>query len=243
MRQIRYKEIASQLRARLEGGEFGDGHVLPSEAELSAEYDASRVTIRRALEELRGEGLVDSRQGFGWFVAAAPLRQSLARLGTIEEQLTASGHHADRRILDFGFVEPADVVAETLGTASVLKVRRITLADKEPFALVTVWCPAALANELSRSDVEREPFLSLLDVAIGGATQTIGAAIATEDIATLLEIPVGSPLLRAERVTHDIKGNAILYAEHLFAAHRTEFVVELPTGQHLTALSGLRLIR
>ena len=77
VREIRYRAIADDLRRRVEAGEFAAGRTLPSESELSASYEASRVTIRKALELLRDEGLVDARQGFGWFAAVDPLRQSL----------------------------------------------------------------------------------------------------------------------------------------------------------------------
>ncbi|MFM8483927.1 MAG: GntR family transcriptional regulator, partial [Actinomycetota bacterium] len=87
MREIRYRVIAEDLRRRIGSGELGEGRLLPSEADLGASYGASRVTIRRALEVLREESLVDARQGLGWFVAAVPLRQSLGRLGTIEGQM------------------------------------------------------------------------------------------------------------------------------------------------------------
>ena len=53
VRTIRYRDIAADLRARVEGGEFTAGRLLPSEAEVSATYSASRVTIRKALEDLR----------------------------------------------------------------------------------------------------------------------------------------------------------------------------------------------
>ncbi|MGH2685698.1 MAG: GntR family transcriptional regulator, partial [Actinomycetota bacterium] len=56
MRTVRYRAIADELRRRVETGEFGAGSLLPSESELSAAYAASRVTVRRALEELRHEG-------------------------------------------------------------------------------------------------------------------------------------------------------------------------------------------
>ena len=100
----RYQSIADALRVRLTAGEFPAGRLLPSEAELSGSYDASRVTVRKALEALRDEGLVDSRQGFGWFAAATPVPQTLARLGTIEAQLAASGVQPQRKVLDFGFI-------------------------------------------------------------------------------------------------------------------------------------------
>src|SRR5215207_11068290 len=108
MRRIRYQEIADELRRRARAAP--PGSVLPSESELSAEFDASRVTVRRALELVRDEGLIAARQGFGWFVAAEPVRQRLERLLTIESQLQTSGIDTVRRVIEFAFVvSPANV--------------------------------------------------------------------------------------------------------------------------------------
>lgn len=240
-RTLRYRIIADDLRVRVADGEFSAG-LLPSEADLSAHYEASRVTVRKSLDVLRDEGRIDSRQGLGWFVAADRLRQTLSRLGTIEEQLEASGVQPERRVVDFAFTTAPGWVAEQLGTDEVLAVRRCNLADGQPFARVTVWCPASLAGELSRGDVERRPFVDLLDVEVGGARQTIGASAADETDAALLQIPAGSPVLRSERVTHDISGAAVLVSEHIFPGHRTEFVVDLPVADMSATPAGLRLL-
>ncbi|MGI9623905.1 MAG: GntR family transcriptional regulator, partial [Acidimicrobiales bacterium] len=96
-RSIRYRVIAETLRSRIEAGELGPGQVLPSESSLSSEFDASRVTVRKALELLREDGLLSSQQGAGWFVAVDPLRQSLGRLGTIEAQLQDSDRSSERQ--------------------------------------------------------------------------------------------------------------------------------------------------
>ncbi len=242
MRTIRYQEIAADLRERLHAGELAACRVLPSEAELSSEFSASRVTVRRALELLRDEGLVDARQGFGWFVATSPIRQVLGQLGTIEAQMEADGIVPERRILEFAFVAATTRLRDLLGAEQVLRVRRLNLADGEPFAVVTVWCPAELGQHLSRRDVERSPFYVLLDIPLRGATQTIGADAASEADARLLGIPVGSPVLRCERVTTDTSGRAVLVSEHVFPAHRTEFVVELPHDEPSITPSGLRLV-
>jgi GntR family transcriptional regulator len=242
VREIRYRAIADALRQRVESGEFSAGRLLPSEAELSASYAASRVTVRRALEALRDEGMVDSRQGFGWFVAADPVRQSLGRLGTIEAQLADSGVESERRVLDFRFVPAPARVRQLLGVEEVLEVRRLNLADGQPFARVTVWCPAELGAGLSRADVERAPFYDLLELPLAGATQSIGAAAASPDDAALLEVPVGSPVLVCERVTSDPAGTPVLASIHVFPAHRTEFVVELPVADRSIAPTGLRLV-
>ncbi|MDQ3177400.1 MAG: GntR family transcriptional regulator [Actinomycetota bacterium] len=240
MRSIRYQEIAGSIRERVEAA--APGALLPSESELSSEFGVSRVTVRRALELLRDEGSIAARQGFGWFVVTAPVQQRLDELGTIEAQLEHSGRRAERRVLEFAFVAPPPRVAALLGVDQVLRARRVNLADGEPFAVVTVWCPAELAANLSRDDVERRPFYELLDVELRGATQTIGADSAEPADATVLGVPVGSPLLRCERITTDRSGSPVLVSEHLFPAHRTEFVVDVPLAEPSTTPLGLRLV-
>ena len=240
MRHIRYQEIADELRERVRSANAGS--VLPSESELSAEFEASRVTIRRALELVRDDGLIAARQGFGWFVATEPVRQRLERLGTIDEQLESSGKTAGRHVIEFAFVAPPSHVAAVLATDRVLRVKRVSLADGAPFAVVTVWCPAELAQKLSMEDVERTPFYELLDVELRGATQTIGAESAEPDDADLLAVPVGAPLLKCRRITTDLNGRPVLVSEHVFPAHRTEFVVDLPFDEPSITPAGLRLV-
>lgn len=243
VREIRYRSIADAVRARIAGGEFVPGRVLPSESELSETYAASRVTIRRALETLRSEGIVESRQGFGWLVSAEPLRQDLSRLGTMERQLVAAGIDSARRIESFGFVVAPQRVRDLLGEREVLEVRRVHLADGEPFARVTVWCPSSFGADLSRADVERASFLEQLPVTLGGATQTIGADTVSTDDAVLLGVPAGSPVLVSERITRDDTGRPVLVSEHVFPAHRTRFVVELGVDDEPASLPrGLRLV-
>jgi GntR family transcriptional regulator len=242
VRTIRYQQIADELRRRVASGEFDAGGVLPSESALSGQYDASRVTVRRALESLRAEGLVESRQGYGWLVAAEPLRQELSHLSTLDGQLAASGVESTRRILSFGFVAAPPRVRELLGERTVLEVRRLNLADGVPFARVTVWCPESIGASLSRDDVERASFLTQLPVPLGGATQTIGAEAAGEEDAALLGIPVGAPVLVAERITRRAGGGPVLVSVHVFPAHRTRFAVELPVGDDSADPAGLRLV-
>jgi GntR family transcriptional regulator len=241
-REVRYRAIADELRRRIDRGEIAAGALLPSESELSAAYGVSRVTVRKALELLRDEGLIDARQGFGWFVATDPLRQTLGRLGTIEAQLRDLGVESERRIVGFRFVAAPPRVRQVLGVDTVLEVRRVNLADGQPFARVTVWCREDVGARLSRADVEGSPFYELVDVPIGGATQTIGAAAADPADAALLAVPVGSPVLRCERITCDLEGRPLLVSEHVFPGHRTEFVVELPHVEPSISPSGLRLV-
>jgi GntR family transcriptional regulator len=133
-------------------------------------------------------------------------------------------------------------VRRLLGVDQVLRVKRVNLADGEPFAVVTVWCPAELGAHLSRKDVERRPFYELLDVELRGATQTIAADLVAPDDARLLGVPTGSPVLSCQRVTTDRSGAPVLVSEHVFPAHRTEFVVDLPQAEPSMTPIGLRIV-
>lgn len=238
-RTFRYQEIADVIRGDIASGALAVGALLPSEAELCASHDASRVTIRKALDQLRDAGLIRSRQGFGWIVGVSPLRQSLDALATIEQQLAAAGRTSERQVLRFGFVKAPREVEPLLGE-EVLEVVRLNLADDQPFAHVTVWCRASIGSRLSRRDVEQSTFVDLLASELGHATQVISAIAASGEIATGLAVELGSPLLRVWRVTADTDERAVMVSEHLYPAQRTEFEVTLvgPTSEP----AGLRLV-
>jgi len=240
--RIRYKQIAEELRTQISAGELAAGQVLPSEAALGDRFGASRVTVRKALELLRAEGKVESRQGFGWSVSADTVAQGLSGLVTIEQQLQATGRRSRRQILDFRFVKASRAVAQELGK-TVLEVRRLNFADDQPFARVTVWCREDLAAGWSRDEVQQHSILELVSGEALGATQTIGALAVTESDAELLGVPSGSPGLVVHRVTHDAHRRALLVSEHVFPAHLTEFAVELPMlqGEAGSSPPGVRL--
>ncbi len=246
MRAPRYQQIADALRTRVLAGEFAAGRLLPSESGLGAEYDASRVTVRRALEPLRAAGLIARRQGLGWYATADQVRHPLDELETLEHQLATTGVTAARQVLDFSFVSAPPGPAAALGVDRVLEVRRLNLADGEPFARVTVWCPEDLGSSLSRDDVEARPFPELLaetaDLHLAGASQTIVAGAASADDAELLGVPAGSPVLVCERVTRSADGVNVLFSEHVYPGHRMAFTVDLAPGTRSETPAGLRLV-
>lgn len=241
MRKIRYLDIADGLRSRLEAGDFEGGR-LPSEAELSATYGASRVTVRKALDALRTEGLIDAQQGLGWFASGDPLRQRLGRLGTIEAQLEASGATSFRKVLELRSVVAPARVRNVLNVDKVLRLVRLTMADGRPFALVTVWCPDDLGGTFTRAQLTEHSFHDLLDVSLGHGVQTIAAAAATPRQAELLEIEPGSPVLVCERTTYATDERPVLLATHVFPGALTEFSVDLPRTETSIAPSGIRLV-
>lgn len=239
-RSYMYQRLADDLRARISCGEFGRGQVLPTEAALGLEYGASRLTVRRALGMLRDERLLQSRRGFGWFVSTLPLQHTLGQLGTIEQQVAKMGRTPRREIRHFGFERAPDAVAEALGTDEALHIDRLNTADDEVLAHSWSWIPANLAAALSLEQVATTSLYELLPVEIGGARQRISAIAASEEDAELLGTPVGAPCLRSERIVHAIDGTPAVYAVAVFAAHRTEFLVEL--ARESDAAASMQLV-
>jgi len=226
-REPRYLVIAGDLRRQIAAGEYGPGRLLPSESELSASYAASRVTVRKALAELKRDGVVDSRQGFGWYAVGPPLRQSLRELTTIERQIRAAGREPSREVLRFAVIPTPPRLADVLPTDRVLEIARVDRVDGQPFASATVWVRAELAAGVTPASLERRPLSDQLGTALGGATQTITAVLATGPDAQLLQVPRGAPLLRCERTTTDAAGRPVLRSEALYNPLLTEFVAEL----------------
>ena len=146
--------------------------------------------MRRALELVREDGLIAARQGFGWFVATEPVRQRPASPRHDRDQVEGGGRLAERKVEEFAFETPPERVRKLLGVDQVLRVKRVNLADGEPFAVVTVWCPAELGANLSRDDVERRPFYELLRPAARRHADDRGRLVEPAD-ARLLGVPLG----------------------------------------------------
>jgi GntR family transcriptional regulator len=235
MRELRYLTIADELRRRIAAGEHG--RLLPSESELATEHGVSRVTVRKALAELKRDGVVDSRQGFGWYAVAPRLRQSLRDLTTLERQIRAAGRKPSREILRLTRVPTPPRLAELLGAGPVLEIERVDCVDGQPFATATVWVRADVATGVTRRSLGRRPLSDQLAVALGGATQAITAVAASKHEAQLLRVPQAAPLLRCERTTTDTTGRPVLRSEALYNPLVTEFVAELPPALG----DGLRL--
>jgi len=214
------------LRDRITSGAFGKEGGLPGEQTLAAEYGVSRVTLRRALAALAADGLIDRRRGAGTFLAesGAP-KPVVSDLTDVLAHLVDMGRSTQVRLLDCTMVEPASAIARELklpaGARTQLS-RRMRLIDGEPFSYLVAHVPERLSNTYSVEELSREPLLSLLERAsatVDRAVQEIGAELAAPEVAAILGVEPGSPLLAMTRVTFDVNGEGI---EHLRALYRPD---------------------
>lgn len=236
---MRYLDVAGQLRQQLARGDYSARGALPSEACLAKEFHVSRATIRRALEMLRDEGLVHSRQGAGWLVNVEPVPQALGHLVPVEQAVAAAGGRPSRRVLVFEFVPAPGQVAKELGLADgddVLHVVKVNLVDGEPFGLASVWVRGDVGSRITRAEAEQAIFLDLLPsrgVRLGRAHQTITAEAADEQDATVFGVRAGMPMIVCHRRTFDVGGLPVVSSWLRYPGHRTTFEVDFPSVEGL----------
>jgi GntR family transcriptional regulator len=246
MTSTRFAAIAHDLRERIALGEFGEVGALDSESQLCSRYAVSRPTVRRALEVLRDEGLVDSRHGAGWFVTGSAFHQRLA-IGSFRHAASAvaeAGKTIDRRVVDFGYRPASLSLARSLGVdegAEVLSARSLRTVDGEGLDVVREWVPADLAGPVSRDAATRPGIWETLTRhghRIATVRQVVTAGLASEADAGLLEVAPGDALLLVRRFATDPTGRVLALSDHRYLAQRFALEVEFSSGPSGTAATG-----
>jgi GntR family transcriptional regulator len=235
----RFEVLTAELRERVAMGDYARSGALESEAELGRRYGVSRVTVRRALEQLRAEGLVAARKGSGWYVVSgASFGQTLA-LGSFQHARSAvaeAGVALIRRVIGYEYrPAPADI-APLLGVGEgteTLRVRAVRHAGKHPLDVVTEWVPLVYAAPVSRADAEDPGVWETLrrkghDIEV--VRQTIAAAAASTSVAELLDTAAGVPLLLIRRLALLPDGQPLALSEHRYLGHRFRLEVEFRGG-------------
>lgn len=233
MTSPRYRQVAAEIRDRIVLGELTDPGALESEAALCERHGVSRATVRRALVELRGQGLIESRQGAGWFVSGSSFHQRLA-VGTFSHAPSAvadAGAQVRRCVVGFGYLPAPAAIATTLGVADgdALQSLSVRSVDGTPLDVVTEWVNGDAAGALSRDDAAHPGIWQTLErhgYRVGTVRQTIAAGVASPADAALLEVEPGAPLLLVRRLAVRTDGRPLALADHRYLGHRFTLEVE-----------------
>ncbi len=229
-----YAQTAEALRKRV-GSEWRVGDRIPAEPRLCEEFGVSSITMRRAVATLVAEGLLVRLQGRGTFVAAdRSIVQGPPRLTSFTEDMEARGWVSTARVITIqtGKVS-ADVCLQLgIGEGSVVTaIERVRLADGEAVALQVAYLPAIVFPGLEQFDFARDSLYKVLkdryDVQPAAATESYRASTAGPEEAKLLEVPPGSAVLRAERVTVDGAGHKIEYVRSVIRGDRYSLQLRL----------------
>ena len=217
-----YAQLKEFLRGHILDGSYATLSRMPSENELGQRFEVSRITVRQALNDLQKEGLIFKIHGKGTFVARPRAFQNVSTLQGLAESLGRQGYEVVNQLISFKTLSASRQVAERLQLdegSKVTEVRRLRLVNREPVSLEVTWLPLAVGQQLEKADlVSRDIFLILENdggYTLGHAELAIDAVLAESELATVLKIEEGSPIMRIERLTHTLDGTPIDY-EYLY---------------------------
>jgi GntR family transcriptional regulator len=229
-----YHRVYVVLRQQILEGQWSPDLAMPSEHELASSFEVSRITIRRALDQLEREGLILRRRGSGTFArpagAPSPMRQNLSGL---MENLLAMGLKTSVKVLDFGYLPaPPEVAAalEVPGGTVVQKSVRVRSHSGTAFSHLTTWLPEDVGRSFRQSDLSRRPLLALLEAAGASAMQAeqvISARLAEPAIAEALGVNVGSALLSVRRQVRNREGRVVEYLQALYQPELYEYSMSM----------------
>lgn len=228
-----YHRLYVILRERIVNGDYRAGHVLPSEADLMASFGVSRITVKRALDDLAEEGLLERSRGRGTTVtqAGASMRVGSPISASIDGLLTSLsviGQGTSVEIDAFEYQPASPYVAEQLripaGTV-IQRASRVRHLKGEPFSHSTSYLLESIGRSFTREDMITTPLIDLIQraVAISQVQQAITCTLADTVSARLLKVSVGSPLLKLRRVFFDTEGRPVNFAEILYTPDRFEY--------------------
>jgi GntR family transcriptional regulator len=203
-----YQQIYQLLRHKILGGQWNPNEMLPSEAELVEQYNVSRATVRQALDELVSDGLIYRRQGRGTFISPPTVEQGLVRIVSFTEDMQQRGLNPGTKLISAGLVSASKMLANDLQIEegeSLARIERLRLADGAPMSvevsfLVHRYCPGILAQDYTTRSL-RLMLEESYQIRITSARQKIQAVAATEEMAEVLGIDPGAPLLYIERIS------------------------------------------
>lgn len=239
-----YQQLKDALAGQIKNGILKADDRLPSEKELCAMYNVSRITVRQAMAELTREGLIYRSHGKGTFVARPRIQQELIRVTPFEETLRSKGLEPLTKYLGTSLI-PADYHLATvlaLPVASgVTRLELLGLGDNEPmvyylsyFAYELGHKLSDLARELSRQKVAFSTYDLYEKAGIPApamVTQSFEAVAARREQARILGVKPGEPLLLVTSLVYTAEGRPVEYKQASYRGDKYSFYLTRPVNR------------
>lgn len=225
-----YIQIDEELRGQIASGELGPLAQVPSETELADRFSVSRMTARKALDRLVGDGMLFRQPGKGTFVAPHKMSHLASQGLSFSAAMRAQGLACRTEVLEAGLVRAPSNVARALSLtpgSQVVFLRRLRHVDGAPLAIHLSYLPGRLSALL---DMDLSGSLADLMAAVGArverAEDRVEAVVATGEEAELLRVPVGAPLVFIHGVAFSAANEPVRYSEALYPGDRWTFSLE-----------------
>ena len=210
-----YVRIREALRQEITQGVIKRGERLPSEHELAVKFGVSRMTVRQGISDLIDEGLLYRRHGVGTFVAYPHLDRDHTRLTNFFDRSKSDGINARATVLASKVIPARQKVAKALNIKvgdPVIRVKTLRFVDNLPITIHDAHIPHQLFSRLLSENLEVENLWSLFEKCgykVKRATQRIEARQATKELANLMGINEGAPILYKERTVYSENGTPV----------------------------------
>ena len=229
-----YYQLKEKLAKKIANHEWKPGEKIPSEAELCNAYQVSRITVRKAIEDLARSGQLVKHQGKGTFVTNVSMEHKLSKFYSFSEELTRSGMTERAQVLSFEIVPAPEEISEKLSmqkNEQVYMVKRLRMADEMPYTVEISYIPYALCPGLTAKNITAKGLynsMRSLNVFPERIIEKIRAAVVNKPDAALMKIKPNSPAIKLERLTY----SGLLTIEYCVSIVRGDFftyTIELKT--------------
>jgi len=203
-----YYQLREKLAKKISDREWKPGQKIPSEAELCKTYYVSRITVRKAVEDLVRSGQLVKYQGKGTFVTNISMEHKLSKFYSFSEELRQRGMTEFTQVLSFDIITATDIVREKLSleqNAQVFVLKRLRMADEMPYTVETSHIPYSLCPDLTaQSIIENGLYNSMrsLNVFPERIVEKLRATAVGKSDAILMKIKPSSPAIQLERLTY-----------------------------------------
>lgn len=224
-----YVQLARKLGDAVRSGRYQTDQALPSERLLSESLGVSRVTARKAIDQLVGQGLIVRRRGSGNYIAPH-LEQPLSRLSSFTEELQRRGYTPSSQWLDRCITTATEEERESLGLApktTVARLERLRLADGVAMAYELSVLPQAVLPHPEEVEGSLYAYLDGQGKVPVRALQHIRALNSSPRLAGQLGVPVGQAVLFITRIGYLISGEAVELTHSYCHSDYYDFVAEM----------------
>jgi len=230
-----YLQVKESLQREIERS-YKPGDMLPSEPELEKRYGVSRITIRRALDELVSERLIIRQQGRGTFVREPQVVQDLARAASWTASMLEQGLQPQTISCEYSVVEPAAELRDLMKLnegQNVLRIQRVRYASGDPMCIMLNYLPDHILPDLPQEGLINDSLLSTLQAHnfyTVRCVDKVEARAATQWEAKQLHIAQWSPLLQVTRVSYQYGGHPLHVDVVISRADRWSYIVQFGEG-------------
>jgi GntR family transcriptional regulator len=229
-----YAQVESVLASEISGKSLKPGNQLPTEDDLMARFGVSRITVRRAIQNLVNRGLVEIQRGRGTFVVQPKITQELTELSGFVEDMKAIGRKATARLIEKKVVPASEIVARQLALPKgtrVARIQRVRLGDRVPISFDETYLPLDIGKKIISNNLAVEPIFSLLErkynIPLVEAEYRMEAVAAEEAVASALGIEQGSPMFLIERTSYSTAARPVDYEKLYYRGDLIRFVTRL----------------